>query len=117
MQNHPPEDDRQQRIQERAHQLWIQEGRPEGRALEHWDKASELVAIEENQRLATKPNPLQGNRLGPYGEPVEPLSAVENQGDFPTLTDQGEERPDPRRSTPLPPSGSQRRRGDSTDRG
>jgi hypothetical protein len=44
--------------------------RPEGRALEHWDKA---IAIEENQLLAIKPNPLQGINLAP----VEPLSAVE----------------------------------------
>ena len=33
------------RIHERAHQLWEQEGRPEGRHLDHWVQAEhELVA-------------------------------------------------------------------------
>ena len=54
----------------------------------HWDKARELVAIEENQKLATKPVPRAEERSG---EPVEPIEAVENAGEFPTLTDQGEE--------------------------
>jgi hypothetical protein len=88
-------EEREARVRARAFQLWQEEGEPENRALEHWDKASELVAIEENQRRATKPNPLRGTSLGPYGEPVEPLVAVENQGEFPTLTDQGEERTHP----------------------
>lgn len=28
--------------------------------------------------------------LGPEGEPIEPVLAVVNEGEFPTLTDQGE---------------------------
>jgi len=35
--------------------------------------------------------------MGPTGEPVEPLIAVENAGEFPTLTDQGEEKAYPSR--------------------
>ena len=27
------------RIRERAHEIWINEGRPEGRAMEHWLRA------------------------------------------------------------------------------
>jgi hypothetical protein len=27
------------RIRERAHQIWIEEGRPNGRALDHWLRA------------------------------------------------------------------------------
>jgi hypothetical protein len=46
--------------------------------------ATELIAIEENQLLTLKP-------VGRAGEPVEPRLAVENAGEFPTLTDQGEE--------------------------
>ena len=70
----------------------------------HWEMARELVAIEENQHLATKPNPRSRDiRRDPItGEPVEPLTAVTNQGEFPTLTDQGEEQtyPQPRRQGP-----------------
>lgn len=86
----------EQRIRERAYQLWEQEGRPEGRADVHWDEATELVAIEENMRFATHPVP-EPDSFGPSGEPIEPLVAVENQGEFPTITDQGEEQSYPTR--------------------
>jgi Protein of unknown function (DUF2934) len=33
----PPVDER--RIRERAHRIWIEEGRPEGRDVEHWQRA------------------------------------------------------------------------------
>ena len=89
------------RIRERAYHIWQQEGCPPGRSQVHWDMARELVAIEENQSLATKPNPLVHDepRDPTTGEPIEPLEAVTNQGEFPTLTDQGEEQsyPTPRR--------------------
>jgi hypothetical protein len=84
-------DEQSKRIQERAYRIWLDEGCPEGRADTHWDMASELVAIEENHGQTLKPVPKQG-QTGPTGEPVEPLEAVENAGEFPTLTDQGEER-------------------------
>lgn len=92
-------DDRESRIREVAHRLWEEEGHPHGRAAAHWEMASELVAIAENQKLATKPNPLRDDpdARGGKGEPVEPLIAVENQGEFPTMTDQGEEQTAPRR--------------------
>jgi hypothetical protein len=102
----PPASDLDARIRERAYHIWQQEGCPTGRADVHWDMARELVAIEDNQSLATKPNPLQSRvRRAPDGEPVEPLEAVLNQGEFPTLTDQGEEQayPLPRRQSPHSP--------------
>ena len=49
--------------------------------------ATELVAIEDGQQATLKPIQQNG---GPRGERVEPLEAVENAGEFPTLTDQGE---------------------------
>jgi hypothetical protein len=82
--------DREQRIREKAYQIWIDEGRPEERADTHWDMATELVAIEENQLLTLKPVQNHSS-VSLSGEPVEPLLAVENAGEFPTLTDQGEE--------------------------
>lgn len=92
-------DGREHRIRERAHRIWEEEGRPHGREDSHWEMASEQIAIEDNQRLATKPNPLAeaDDSRAPGAEPVEPLLAVENQGEFPTLTDQGEETTAPRR--------------------
>ncbi|BBK32687.1 DUF2934 family protein [Stella humosa] len=82
--------DRQERVRRRAHELWITEGRPEGKAEDHWHAAEELTAHEDKQMLATKP-------VGDAEPKAEPLLAVQNQGEFPTLTDQGEEAsyPDP----------------------
>jgi hypothetical protein len=82
--------EREARIRERAYRLWLEEGRPEGRAEAHWDMASELVAIEENQRDTLKPNPLE-NENNPATEEIESLEVTKNVGEFPTLTDQGEE--------------------------
>lgn len=86
-------DERQhdERVRERAYRLWLEEGCPEGRADDHWDKARELVAIEENYKDTLKPNPVDAYDNSPTGEPVEPIEAVRNLGEFPTLTDQGEE--------------------------
>jgi len=50
--------------------------------------ATELVAIEDNQRSTEVP---VDQNLGPLGEPIEPIEAVKNSGEFPTLTDQGEQ--------------------------
>jgi hypothetical protein len=91
-------DDYEQKVRERAHRLWQQEGCPEGRAHVHWEKARELVAIEENQKRTLKP--VSAEATGPQGEPVEPIEAAENAGEFPTLTDQGEEQTLPKRSSP-----------------
>ncbi len=84
-------DDHEERIRARAYRLWQEEGCPEGRAEVHWDKASELVAIEESYKDTLKPHPGEAYAESPTGEPVEPLLAVRNLGEFPTLTDQGEE--------------------------
>ena len=83
-----------ERVRHRAYRLWMEEGCPDGRSDVHWQKARELVAIEDNQKLTTKraPDPER-----PGGEPVEPLEVVENTGEFPTMTDQGEEQAAPKR--------------------
>jgi hypothetical protein len=87
-------DDFDERVRQRAYRLWVEEGCPEGRSDAHWDKARELVAIEENQRHTTKP--VVANE--PWGEPVEPVEAVKNAGEFPTMTDQGEQQAVPKRA-------------------
>jgi len=87
---------REDRIRELAHHLWEQEGRPHGRDEAHWEMAKELAAIEENQLTAVKPNPAaKGREFASTDEPVEPLVAIENQGEFPVLNDQGEKQASP----------------------
>jgi hypothetical protein len=110
-------DDRQRdaRIRERAYRMWLEEGRPEGREHVHWDMASELVAIEESQRDTLQPNPMHEYERNPTTEQIEPLEVVKNAGEFPTLTDQGEEATFPDRDfveeANEPPLGSHRARG------
>ncbi len=40
--------DHTHRIRERAHEIWIREGRPEGRQSEHWHQAEQELAREGN---------------------------------------------------------------------
>jgi len=42
--------DREQRIRERAYQLWEEGGRPDGEASNHWHRANEGIAIEDAER-------------------------------------------------------------------
>jgi hypothetical protein len=88
--------DVEERVRERARRLWQEEGCREPLGERHFDMARELVAIEDNQKLATKPVPREG-ATGPSGEPIEPAEAVENLGEFPTITDQGAYSYPPRR--------------------
>jgi DUF2934 family protein len=75
-------EDTERRIREVAHRLWEEEGRPDGRADAHWEKARLIVSVKES--LPTM--------LKPVEEPQpEPAIALENLGEFPTLTDQGEQ--------------------------
>jgi len=81
-------DDLERRIRDKAHQLWEQEGRPEGRAADHWEKARILVAIEDD-RTSLVP-------LAP--EPVEEAKIQENLGEFPMAsTDEGDRQQTPSR--------------------
>lgn len=74
----------QDRVAARARVMWADAGEPEGGPERFEEQARELLAIEENPDATTKPVE--------SGPDAEPMIAVENQGEFPTLTDQGEER-------------------------
>jgi hypothetical protein len=39
-------EDREERIRARAHLIWEQEGRPQGRDKEHWDRAAKEIDAE-----------------------------------------------------------------------
>ena len=75
-------DELDQRIRERAFQIWVEEGQPEGRDKDHWELAKFAIAEQDGQSLTLVPTALPG---------PEPIEALKNQGEFPTLTDQGEE--------------------------
>jgi hypothetical protein len=77
----------EERVKQLAEQLWREAGSPAGGPEGYDDQARTLVAIEENPHFGTKPV----EAPGPYGEPVEEASVVENLGEFPTLTDEGEQ--------------------------
>lgn len=79
--------DRRQMVTERAERLWREAGSPPPGPEAYRDLASELIAIEESQHRTLKPV----REPGPYGEPVEPTEPVENLGEFPTTTDEGEQ--------------------------
>jgi hypothetical protein len=106
-----PMDDIERRVRKHAESLWIAVGRPQSGIDAYKDRARELVAIEDNYQAAERPlrdgekgapdrDPvLPDDVAGPTGEPVEPIEALENEGEFPTLTDQGEEQiPERRRA-------------------
>ena len=80
------------RVRAHAKRIWLEEGKPKGREKQHLEMARHLVAIEDNQKFATEPNPIVvPPRLGPNGEPIEEAEIMQNLGEFPTLTDQGEQ--------------------------
>ncbi|MBA1145269.1 DUF2934 domain-containing protein [Mesorhizobium neociceri] len=50
-------DDRQDRIRQRAHEIWEQAGRPEGAHQEHWEQATAEVdgAAAKPKKAVAKP--------------------------------------------------------------
>lgn len=87
---------REHRIRERAYHLWEQEGRPEGRDLEYWERARELVGMEESRGAGQLPNPVTHPPITGLPEGVEEAEIQENLGEFPgRFTDQGEEEQTP----------------------
>ena len=50
MTDNPLQDDpaREHRIRERAYHLWDADGRPHGRDVEYWERARELIGMEDS---------------------------------------------------------------------
>jgi hypothetical protein len=44
-----------QKVREKAYEIWVLEGRPEGRSLVHWGMAEQLVAQEDTDRSHNPP--------------------------------------------------------------
>ena len=91
------ERDTDKRIRQKARILWQDHGSPREKESDYLDEARELVAIEDSQKDTLKPNPQREYEANPTTEPIEPVLAVENAGEFPTLTDEGEGDPFPSR--------------------
>lgn len=94
-------------IGRRAFEIWEREGRPDGRADEHWQMARAELAARDLSSDMLAPNPIAetGSEAVIHPEPVESLVSVESLGDVPGLTDQGEKPPYPvsRPTTPESP--------------
>ncbi|HEV7690573.1 MAG TPA: DUF2934 domain-containing protein [Hyphomonadaceae bacterium] len=64
-------DSREARIRAKAHELWEEAGRPEGRHDEHWMKAAALIDADQHKSKNDKRGPgidiapaTEGNSLG-----------------------------------------------------
>jgi hypothetical protein len=42
------DEETEERVQVRAYEIWEREGRPEGRAQEHWDQACRELGIQDD---------------------------------------------------------------------
>lgn len=52
-------DDQDERIRKRAHDIWEEEGRPEGREYSHWLRARAEIRAEDGERQGrAEPSPL-----------------------------------------------------------
>ena len=71
----------EERIRERAYLLWLEEGQPEGRHAEHWERARELLALEADPEEGKEASDEGYNDASPLGEPVEEAAILENQGE------------------------------------
>jgi hypothetical protein len=99
MSNNPLEDDpaRDARIREVAYHLWEADGCPHHRDLEYWERARELVGMEES-RGAGQISPAADDAHRVDGQIVDEAALEDNLGEFPgRLTDQGEREQTPSR--------------------
>lgn len=92
MSTNPLEDDaaRDQRVRELAYKLWQADGEPHGADLEYWERARELVAMEDSAgsgQVAFERD--EARRID--GNIVDEAALQDNLGEFPTrLSDQGD---------------------------
>jgi hypothetical protein len=83
-------------IRLRGRRMWREAGSPKGREDEYIELARELQAFREHPKAALLPNPMV-ERTAPSAaeEPVEEAALLENLGEFPGRTDQGDRMPMP----------------------
>jgi hypothetical protein len=79
----------EQKIRDKAHELWVLDGQPEGRELFHWDLARQLVLQENTAEFTLVPTPPCIEDL------IDPLAAPDNLREIPDLTHLGEDAVEP----------------------
>ncbi|WP_181706695.1 DUF2934 domain-containing protein [Chthonobacter rhizosphaerae] len=45
------DEETEERVQKRAYEIWEEEGRPDGRAAEHWDQACRDLGVQDDTRV------------------------------------------------------------------
>lgn len=81
---------REHRIRDRAYLMWEADGKPHGRDVEYWERARELIGMEESAGSGLLPNP-QNEPDSPRQTGIEEADIQDNLGEFPgRLTDQGD---------------------------
>ena len=85
------EREHERRIKARARRMWREAGSPKGREDEYMERARELQAITDHPGAGLLPNPMVAHPH-PEGseEPVEEAELLENLGEFPGRSDQGD---------------------------
>lgn len=59
-------DDLQERIRQRAYELWREDGQPEGKENEHWERAQSEIEGDPAEKSENKPaTPPSGTSFGP----------------------------------------------------
>lgn len=77
--------ERDNKIRQRAHQLWEDEGRPEGRHAEHWDQASSEIGDDDTPPAPRlQEDPPEGDR-----DTIESELARRQYDDLENSRDQG----------------------------
>ncbi len=85
-----------ERIRVRARRMWREAGRPKGGEAEYLERARELQAFVDHPGAALLPNPMVAHpQPSATEEPVEEAELLENLGEFPGRTDQGDRMPAP----------------------
>jgi hypothetical protein len=75
----------------RGRRMWREAGSPKGREGDYLELARELQAFRDHPNAALLPNPMIAHpEPSTTGEPVEEAELVENLGEFPGRTDQGD---------------------------
>jgi len=75
------EADLERRIRARAHAIWEEEGRPQGRAQDHWNQARILIAIEEDRTSLMPVSPEGAQQAETQNGLAEPPAASTNEAD------------------------------------
>lgn len=77
------------RIEKRARHLWEAAGKPEGQLDDFRDEARQLIALEDDPKFGTQP-------VKEATDGAEPGIALDNQGEFPGIRDQGDSTAQPK---------------------